>query len=76
MFVARMIVVAVLAALAGVYVLAGAPGAVLVFAVQCLYTLWSRAWWLLAAQAVLVFWVTLGPAPPWSCWASWRGRCW
>ncbi|AQZ70934.1 hypothetical protein BKM31_36765 [[Actinomadura] parvosata subsp. kistnae] len=55
-----MIVVAVLAALAGVYVLAGAPGAVLVFAVQCLYTLWSRAWWLLAAQAVLVFWVTLG----------------
>ncbi|MGR6923367.1 sensor histidine kinase [[Actinomadura] parvosata] len=60
MFVARMIVVAVLAALAGVYVLAGAPGAVLVFAVQCLYTLWSRAWWLLAAQAVLVFWVTLG----------------
>ncbi|NJP89551.1 two-component sensor histidine kinase [Nonomuraea sp. FMUSA5-5] len=49
-----------MAALAGVYVLAGAPGAVLVFAVQCLYTLWSRAWWLLAAQAVLVFWVTLG----------------
>ncbi|MFC5832402.1 sensor histidine kinase [Nonomuraea insulae] len=60
MFLARVIVVAVLAALSGVYVLAGAAGAVLVFAVQCLYTLWSRAWWLLAAQAVLVYWVTLG----------------
>ncbi|GAA2206026.1 histidine kinase [Nonomuraea monospora] len=52
--------VAVLAALSSVYVLAGAPGAVLVFVVQCLYTLWSRAWWLLAAQAVLVYLVTLG----------------
>ncbi|TYB51620.1 two-component sensor histidine kinase [Nonomuraea sp. PA05] len=49
-----------MAALSSVYVLAGAPGAVLVFAVQCLYTLWSRAWWLLAAQAVLVYLVTLG----------------
>ncbi|TMR31067.1 two-component sensor histidine kinase [Nonomuraea zeae] len=49
-----------LAALSSVYVLAGAAGAVLVFAVQCLYTLWSRKWWLLAAQAVLVYWVTLG----------------
>lgn len=60
MFLARVIVVAVLAALSSVYVLAGAPGAVLVFAVQCLYTLWSRSWWLLAAQAGLVYWVTLG----------------
>ncbi|MEV0379142.1 histidine kinase [Nonomuraea sp. NPDC050643] len=60
MFPTRVIVVAVLAALSSVYVLAGAAGAVLVFAVQCLYTLWSRAWWLLAAQAVLVTWVTLG----------------
>ncbi|WP_063765210.1 sensor histidine kinase [Nonomuraea candida] len=60
MVLARVIVVAVLAALSSVYVLAGAPGAVLVFAVQCLYTLWSRTWWLLAAQAVLVSWVTLG----------------
>ncbi|GAA3581471.1 histidine kinase [Nonomuraea rosea] len=57
---ARLIVIAVLAALSSVYVLAGATGAVLVFAVQCLYTLWSRTWWLLAAQAVLVYWVTLG----------------
>ncbi|MEW9530950.1 sensor histidine kinase [Microbispora sp. NPDC049125] len=60
MFLARLIVVVVLAALSSVYVLAGAPGAVLVFAVQCLYTLWSRKWWLPAAQAVLVYWVTLG----------------
>ncbi|MEO3871787.1 histidine kinase [Nonomuraea sp. B12E4] len=60
MFVARVIVVAVLAALSSVYVLAGAADAVLVFAVQCLYTLWSRKWWLLAAQAGLVYWVTLG----------------
>ncbi|GAA4909064.1 histidine kinase [Nonomuraea thailandensis] len=57
---ARVIVVAVLAALSSVYVLAGAGGAVLVFAVQCLYTLWAGKWWLLAAQAVLVYWVTLG----------------
>ncbi|MEV0997796.1 histidine kinase [Nonomuraea sp. NPDC050202] len=60
MFLARVIVVAVLAALSSVYVLAGAGGAVLVFAVQCLYTLWARKWWLLAAQAGLVYWVTLG----------------
>ncbi|MFB4279107.1 sensor histidine kinase [Nonomuraea sp. MTCD27] len=60
MLLARVIVVAVLAALSSVYVLAGAAGAVLVFAVQCLYTLWARKWWLLAAQAALVTWVTLG----------------
>ncbi|MEV0825848.1 sensor histidine kinase [Nonomuraea rubra] len=60
MLLARVIVVAVLAALSSVYVLAGAAGVVLVFAVQCLYTLWARRWWLLAAQAVLVYWVTLG----------------
>ncbi|MEV4172224.1 histidine kinase [Nonomuraea sp. NPDC049709] len=60
MLLARVIVVAVLAALSSVYVLAGAAGAVLVFAVQCLYTLWARKWWLLAAQAALVSWVTLG----------------
>ncbi|MGW3350669.1 sensor histidine kinase [Nonomuraea rubra] len=60
MLLARVIVVAVLAALSSVYVLAGAAGVVLVFAVQCLYTLWARKWWLLAAQAVLVYWVTLG----------------
>ncbi|WP_220040360.1 hypothetical protein, partial [Nonomuraea aridisoli] len=60
MVVARVIVVAVLAALCGVYVLAGATGALLVFAVQCLYTLWSRRWWLLAAQALLVVWVSVG----------------
>lgn len=57
---ARVIVVVVLAALAGVYVVAGAWGAVLVFGVQCAFTLWSRKGWLLAVQGLLVYAVTLG----------------
>ncbi|MER7611524.1 sensor histidine kinase [Nonomuraea wenchangensis] len=60
MLVARVIVVAVLAALSSVYVLAGAPGTALVFAVQCLLTFRPRSLWLVAVQAVLVCWVTLG----------------
>ncbi|NUR90291.1 MAG: hypothetical protein HOY71_39960, partial [Nonomuraea sp.] len=60
MRVARVIVVVVLAALAGVYVVAGAWGASLVFGVQCAFTLWARKGWLLALQAVLVYAVTLG----------------
>jgi signal transduction histidine kinase len=54
------IVFVVLAALAGVYVLAGSLGALLVFGVQCAITLRSRSRWLVAAQAVLVYGVTLG----------------
>ncbi|WP_208868226.1 histidine kinase [Microbispora triticiradicis] len=52
---ARMIVVVVLAALASVYVVAGAPIALAVFGVQVLYLLKLRKWWLLAAQAALVY---------------------
>ncbi|MBE3008791.1 two-component sensor histidine kinase [Microbispora sp. NEAU-D428] len=52
---ARVIVVVVLAALASVYVVAGAPIALAVFGVQVLYLLKLRKWWLLAAQAVLVY---------------------
>ncbi len=52
---ARVIVVVVLAALASVYVVAGAPIALAVFGVQVLYLLTLRKWWLLAAQAVLVY---------------------
>ncbi|WP_211592644.1 histidine kinase [Microbispora sp. H10836] len=52
---ARVIVVVVLAALASVYVVAGAPIALAVFGVQVLYLLKVRTWWLLAAQAVLVY---------------------
>ncbi|MEV4296142.1 sensor histidine kinase [Microbispora rosea] len=52
---ARVIVVVVLAALASVYVVAGAPIALAVFGVQVLYLLKLRRWWLLAAQAVLVY---------------------
>ncbi|MGI5161093.1 histidine kinase [Microbispora sp. CA-102843] len=52
---ARMIVVVVLAALASVYVVAGAPIAVAVFGVQVLYLLKVRKWWLLAVQAALVY---------------------
>ncbi|KAB8186800.1 two-component sensor histidine kinase [Microbispora catharanthi] len=44
-----------LAALASVYVVAGAPIALAVFGVQVLYLLTLRKWWLLAAQAVLVY---------------------
>ncbi|TQS24055.1 two-component sensor histidine kinase [Microbispora hainanensis] len=44
-----------LAALASVYVVAGAPIALAVFGVQVLYLLKVRTWWLLAAQAVLVY---------------------
>ncbi|NUO98239.1 MAG: hypothetical protein HOW59_09955, partial [Nonomuraea sp.] len=60
MRVARVIVVVVLAALAGVYVVAGAWGALLVFGAQCAFTLWSRKGWLLAVQAGLAYAVTLG----------------
>ncbi|MFG1862282.1 sensor histidine kinase [Microbispora bryophytorum] len=52
---ARVIVVVVLAALASVYVVAGAPIALAVFGVQVLYLLTLRTWWLLATQAVLVY---------------------
>ncbi|MBD3144014.1 two-component sensor histidine kinase [Microbispora camponoti] len=52
---ARVIVVVVLAALASVYVVAGAPIALAVFGVQVLYLLKLRTWWLLATQAVLVY---------------------
>ncbi|WP_220505249.1 histidine kinase [Microbispora sp. H10830] len=52
---ARVIVVVVLAALASVYVVAGAPIALAVLGVQVLYLLTLRKWWLLAAQAVLVY---------------------
>ncbi|MEV4461087.1 hypothetical protein AB0J39_35175, partial [Microbispora sp. NPDC049633] len=52
---ARVIVVVVLAALASVYVVAGAPIALAVFGVQVLYLLKVRTWWLLAVQAVLVY---------------------
>ncbi|WP_432930000.1 sensor histidine kinase [Microbispora sp. CA-135349] len=54
-----MIVVVVLAALASVYVVAGAPIAVAVFGVQVVYLLRIRAWWLLAVQAALVYTATL-----------------
>ncbi|MBD3136071.1 two-component sensor histidine kinase [Microbispora bryophytorum] len=56
---ARVIVVVVLAALASVYVIAGAPIALAVFGVQVLYLLKLRTWWLLAAQAVLVYTASL-----------------
>ncbi|TQS08165.1 two-component sensor histidine kinase [Microbispora bryophytorum] len=48
-----------LAALASVYVIAGAPIALAVFGVQVLYLLKLRTWWLLAAQAVLVYTASL-----------------
>ncbi|TQS27530.1 two-component sensor histidine kinase [Microbispora sp. KK1-11] len=48
-----------LAALASVYVVAGAPIALAVFGVQVLYLLTLRKWWLLAAQAVLVYTASL-----------------
>ncbi|MEV3977381.1 histidine kinase [Nonomuraea sp. NPDC049758] len=60
MRVARLIVVVVLASLAGVYVVAGAWGALPVLAVQCAFTLRARWGWLLAVQGVLVYAVTLG----------------
>ncbi|MFI9588933.1 histidine kinase [Nonomuraea sp. NPDC052265] len=60
MRVARLIVVVVLASLAGVYVVAGAWGAPAVFAAQCAFTLRVRKGWLVAVQAVLVYAVTLG----------------
>ncbi|MFF4190863.1 histidine kinase [Nonomuraea sp. NPDC001831] len=60
MRVARLIVVVVLASLAGVYVVAGAWGALPVLAAQCAFTLRARKGWLLAVQGVLVYAVTLG----------------
>ncbi|WP_221762035.1 histidine kinase [Nonomuraea sp. WAC 01424] len=60
MRVARMIVVVLVAALAGVYVVAGAWGALLVLGAQCAFTLRVRKGWLLAVQAGLVYAVTLG----------------
>ncbi|MEU8172959.1 histidine kinase [Microbispora hainanensis] len=56
---ARVIVVVVLAALASVYVIAGAPIALAVLGVQVLYLLKVRTWWLLAVQAVLVYTATV-----------------
>nr|WP_185948945.1 histidine kinase [Microbispora sp. CL1-1] len=55
----RVIVVVVLAALASVYVIAGAPIALAVLGVQVLYLLKVRTWWLLAVQAVLVYTATV-----------------
>lgn len=52
---ARFIVVVVLAALASVYVFAGAPIAVAIFGVAVLHLLTSRSPWLLALQAALVY---------------------
>ncbi|GAA2298007.1 histidine kinase [Nonomuraea roseoviolacea subsp. roseoviolacea] len=51
---AKLIVAVVFAGFASVYVVAGAPTAVAVFAVQVLFTL-RRSWWLLPVQAVLAY---------------------
>ncbi|MBN6050469.1 hypothetical protein JYK22_00875, partial [Nonomuraea sp. RK-328] len=51
---AKLIVAVVFAGFASVYVVAGAPSAVAVFAVQVLFTL-RRSWWLVPVQAVLAY---------------------
>jgi signal transduction histidine kinase len=51
---AKLIVAVVFAGFASVYVVAGAPSAVAVFAVQVLFTL-RRWWWLVPVQAVLAY---------------------
>lgn len=51
---AKLIVAVVFAGFASVYVVAGAPSAVAVFAVQVLFAL-RRRWWLVPVQAVLAY---------------------